>query len=333
MAIEPLPERDAHGNPPLRGRVALVTGGSRGIGLAVARGLVTRGASVLVTARDAAAGASAVAELKNRAIAGAGVVFLQCDLASRASKDAAAARIVATHPRLDILVHNAAVVVARWQAADAGVESQFAVNHLAVVQLTHRLLVPLRMAAPARVIVTASQVERGAATDFESLLQPHSANEYQPARVYARTKLANMLFCRALARRLSPNEVTVNALHPGVVRTRLLDRLEGRGADAPASGILTRLRGALGEALRRIGLRAPAPDWAMDTSAGARTTLAVATAPALAGVSGHYFADGQHAIPSPASRDDELAEALWRLSAHSLGLPDDWTEVQHAWTP
>jgi NAD(P)-dependent dehydrogenase (short-subunit alcohol dehydrogenase family) len=294
---------------------------------------VTRGASVVCTGRDDATGARAVAELQECAGAGATATFLQCDFESRRSIDDAAARIVETHPRLDILVHNAAWVAERWQLTDAGVESQFAVNHLAAVQLTHRLLEPLRSAAPARIVVTASQVERGAATDFESLLHPDAAHGYQPNRVYAQTKLANMLFSQALARRLPPNEITVNALHPGVVRTGLLDRLEQRGTHARASGLLTRLRETLGKALRRHGLRAPVRDWAIDTSAGAFTTLAVATAPTLAGVSGEYFADGRHAIASVASRDVALADALWRLSAHCLGLPDDWTETRQAWRP
>jgi retinol dehydrogenase-12 len=329
--IEALPLADAAGQPSLHGRVALVTGGTRGIGLAVARGLLARGARVLVTGRDAAAGARAVEALRRGLPVGAhadpaaAAQYMQVDACDQSDVRALAAQVRAAFTRLDLLVHNAAFVADAWRATQDGVEAQFAANHLAVMTLTWELLPMLHASAPARVVVTASQVERGASTSFATLAQPVPITPYAPNGVYAQTKLANMLFCRVLARQLAGSGVTVNALHPGVVRTGLLDALE-RSGRAPAPGLRTRLRASAGSLLRRAGLRAPIQDWAIDTERGARTTLAVATSPALAETQGSYFMDERLATPSATSLDDALAQSLWLLSNRRLGLPVDWSD-------
>lgn len=325
----PLPPADKVSAPSLRGRTALVTGGTRGIGLAVARGLAVRGARVIVTGRDRGAGAQALGLLRAStaasAAAGAEVDYLPVDGCEQASVRELAASVRARCERLDLLIHNAAFVADAWRTTSDGVESQFAANHLAVMLLSWELLPLLRASAPARIIITASQVERGASADFAKLAGDGPPSIYVPAEVYAQTKLANMLFSRSLARQLDGSGITVNALHPGVVRTALLDTLERRPHDSAASG-LARLAGMAGRWLRIVGLRAPPRDWAIDTTAGAQTTLVLATAPELAHRNGGYFVDAAPAVPSANSLDDTLAASLWELSARCLAIPRDWTD-------
>jgi NAD(P)-dependent dehydrogenase (short-subunit alcohol dehydrogenase family) len=309
--------------PRLAGRWAVVTGGTRGIGLAVARGLVTRGARVILVGRDRNAGTAALAEL--RGFAGdEAASWLGADLASRRAVRALAARILETAPRLDLLVLNAAVVTPTRILTPDGHEMQLAVNHLAPYLLTHDLL-PL-LSDGGRIVVTASQVERGARLDLDDL---DCARAFEPTAAYARTKLANVLFTYELAERLQGTSVTANCLHPGVVRTGLLDTLERidreREPQAPAARrAVGALRHAVGQSLRGLGLLQRAPDWAIPAEDGAAMTLTVATDPSLAGVSGGYFRDGAQAESSPASRDVALRRALWDASAALVGVSPDW---------
>ena len=309
--------------PWLEGRWAIVTGGTRGIGLAVARGLAARGMRVILVGRDPDAGAAALAELRRVAGDEAGI-WLGADLASRREVLALAARIRDAAPRLDLLVLNAAVVTPTRTLTPDGHEMQLAVNHLAPYLLTHDVL-PL-LSDGGRIVVTSSQVERGARLDLDDLT---CARRFDPGAAYARTKLANLLFTYELAERLQGTSVTANCLHPGVVRTELLDTLDridrereprARGARRAAGA----LRHAVGRSLRALGLLQRAPDWALGTEDGAAMTLTVATDPSLAGVSGRYFRDGAEAESSPESRDVALRRALWDASAALVGVSPDW---------
>ena len=148
----------------------------------------------------------------------------------------------------------------------------------------------------ARVVVVASNAHRRARLDFSDLMNHHVTGLW-PA--YQRSKLANLLFARALARRLAGSGVTVNALHPGVIRSQLL-----REAPAPLR-LLLALFG-------RILLRSP--------EHGARTSVYLALAPELAGESGGYYRDCRRVAPSAAAQNDADAERLWQESARLTGL-------------
>ena len=279
----------------LRGKTALVTGATNGIGRASAAALARRGAKVFITARDAQRAEETRAALARET--GADVRVLLGDLGSQADVRRIAAEFLATGESLHILLNNAGVMnLARTETRD-GIETTFAVNHLAYFLLTNLLLERIRESAPARIVNVASDAHRmGGALDFDDL---GSARRYSAMAVYGRSKLANILFTRELAKRLAGSGVTVNCLHPGVVRTGL-----GQQNDAPILKFLTNLA--------RPFFRSP--------ERGAETSIVACTAPELAGVTGRYFSNSREEEPHAHARDDVAASRLWDVSAKLVGL-------------
>ena len=160
------------------------------------------------------------------------------------------------------------------------------------------LLDRIRASAPARIVNVASEAHRFAKGGLP-LDDLQNERDYKAFRVYGQSKLANILFTRELAKRLEGSGVSVNALHPGGVGTRL-------GTN----------NGWLGRFVMTIGkpfLRTPAK--------GADTSIYLATDPGLQGTSGRYFANRREKRPSPAACSDDTAAALWRISAELTGLP------------
>lgn len=282
----------------MRGRVCLVTGASSGIGRETARGLVRMGARVILVARDRSRGEAARAEIA-REPGGGQAELLVADLSSQRALVELAAAVRRTHPRLHVLIHNAAIIPRQREVTVDGLEMQFAVNHMAPFLLTRLLLPLLRASAPARIVVTASQVEARGQIAWEDL---QSERNYTPLGAYFQSKLANVLFTYELARRLTGTGVTANCLHPGVIDTNLLCDYLGQ-------------RRAVGRLLNR--LRYPGP------AEGARTTLRLASDPALEGVSGRYFRPEGEALSSPASRDPQAQRRLWQVSEELIRVPLD----------
>lgn len=309
----------------LRPRTAVVTGGSRGIGLEVVRGLAASGVRVLVVSRDAQLGANALGSIRTQNPI-ADVTHWPTDLSLMTEVRRVAAEITAREPVLDLLVLNAAIVTAGRAVTAEGFECQFAVNHLSQYLLTHELLGTLVRAPGARIVVTASQVEQGARMDFADLM---GAASYDSSAAYGQSKLANILFTFELADRLRETAVTVNCLHPGVVRTNLLNTLQSvkRRAGPPLSAWTETVaagRRLIGRVLREVGLRPVVPDWAMTPQQGAELVLHVATSPALGDVTGQYYKDGHPALSSHQSRDLALRRQLWEVSARLVGVSPDW---------
>ena len=127
------------------------------------------------------------------------------------------AAIAASEPRIDVLINNAGALFSNRRVTPEGLELTFALNHMAYFVLTEALRDKLVASAPARIVSTSSTAHQGASLDFNDL---QSAKGYGGLKVYGRSKLANILFTRELARRLAGTEVTANCLHPGVVATR-----------------------------------------------------------------------------------------------------------------
>jgi NAD(P)-dependent dehydrogenase (short-subunit alcohol dehydrogenase family) len=155
--------------------------------------------------------------------------------------------------------------------------------------LTHELRERLMAAAPARIVNTASGAHRGNSLDFDDLQMEKS---YRALTAYGRSKLANILFTRELARRLAGTGVTANCLHPGFVATGLGQR------DGGFLGVMVRL------AMLFAGKPEP----------GAKTIVHLAASPEVATATGGYFVDCREAQPSRAAQDDAAARRLWEES-------------------
>ncbi|HEX6246529.1 MAG TPA: SDR family oxidoreductase [Nocardioidaceae bacterium] len=276
------------------GRTALVTGGTGGIGRATAMGLATMGASVAITGRHAARAEAAAREI--RAATGAQVDVLVADLSSQSEVRRLAAEALQRLPRIDVLVNNVGGYWNTRHVTADGLERTFAVNHLAPFLLTNLLLDRMKENASARVITVASHAHTQGRIDFDDLQGERS---YSGARAYNQSKLANVLFTHELARRLRGSGVTANALHPGVVSTAF-------GAEDP--GHTQRLL----VPLLRPFMKSP--------HRGAATSIHVASAPDLEGVTGGYFSNRAPKRSASHSYDESLAGRLWRHSADLVGL-------------
>lgn len=263
----------------MKNKICIVTGGNTGIGKATVAGLSRRGATVVIACRNAEKGKAALAEL---ATAGAtDLHVMQLDLASLDSVRAFAAAFLARFARLDVLVANAGIMTRSRQLTADGLEMDFGVNHVGHFLLTELLLPQLKASAPSRIVVVSSNMHASGKLDLDDL-----AMEKSWSGAYPRSKLANMLFVRALAKRLEGTGVVVNGLHPGVISTEL-----GRDYSAP--------------------IRLMAKWFFKSPEQGARTSLYLATSPEAGEISGRYFADEREKKPGVAALDDALAERLW----------------------
>ena len=282
----------------MKGKTVVVTGGNSGIGLETAAALAAMGARVLVTARNADRGRSAVAHIAERTD-GAEVQLVVFDLADLSSVRRGAAEILEQAPRLDVLVNNAGLVLTERQVTVDGFEATFATNHLGPFLLTNLLLDRVRSSGPARIVNVASTAHNSArkGIPFDDL---QSERRYRGMRVYGQSKLANILFTLELARRLEGTGVTANSLHPGTVRT-------GYGADGDARGFLS------------FGLKIASPFF-LSPAKGARTSVYLASSPEVDGVNGQYFVKCKPRTPRKWARDPEAARRLWQVSEELVGL-------------
>ena len=281
----------------LSGRTVLVTGSTDGIGREAALALGRLGAAVLVHGRDEAKGREVVERIDRTA--GEGTLLL-ADFGRREAVEGLAEAAVARAP-LDVLVNNAGGFFRRPQLTPEGFEYTQAVNYLAPFLLTAELADSL--ARDARVVVTASEAHHGA----DAVGDPRSVEGYRPWRAYQRSKLANVQFGAALARRL--DGPTANSFHPGFV---------------PASGFLRDVPRVVRAAVQAVD-RLPgaiADRLATSVADGAARAVRLAADPDLAGATGRYFVGGEVREPSPAARDRERQERLWTRTADWLGLDD-----------
>lgn len=279
----------------LTSKTILITGATSGIGLEASVALAGMGARVIMVGRDPEKTARRVADVQRRS-GSARVESLLCDLASQAQVRALADAFLKKYDRLHMLVNNAGTVYRRRTLTEDGVEATFAVNYLSAFLLTNLLLDRIIQSAPARIVNVASVGHYGGTLDFNDLGFEHG---YQIMRAYSRSKLAEVLFTRELARRLQGTGVTVNAVHPGTVATNIWDR-------AP---VFTRPFFALA---KRISMISP--------EAGAQPIVYLASNSEVEGKTGLYFDGVQPRTPSRLAQDDALAARLWDESAKLVKL-------------
>ena len=281
---------------PMKGQTVVITGGTSGIGEVAAEILATKGARIVVVARDKIRGKTTLARLRTAA-PGVGHSIYFADLTRLAEMKRVAAQIADHEPRIDVLINNAGALFAQRRLTQDGLEFTFALNHMAYFVLTEGLRERLLASRPARIINTASAAHQDAILDFDDL---QSAKNYRAMQAYSRSKLCNILFTRELARRLHGTGVTANCLHPGFVATRF---------GAQSGGPIAHL----------IWL---AKFFAISPAQGAETIVYLASSPDVATNTGQYFYKCLPTTPSLPARDDQSALLLWQRSAVLAGLKE-----------
>jgi NAD(P)-dependent dehydrogenase (short-subunit alcohol dehydrogenase family) len=278
----------------MQGKKVMITGATSGIGRETAIGLGKLGAQLILVARDQKKGDETVAAIR-AAGATQPIDVLIANLSLMAEVRRLAEAVHKKTDRLDVLVNNAGAWFAKRELTSEEFELTFALNHLSYFLLTNLLLDLLKAAPAGRIINVASEAHRGAHVDFKDL---QSENNYSLLGAYGISKLENILFTAALSRRLEGSRVTANALHPGVV----------------ATGFGLNNRGLVRLAMKIAQLFFISPE------KGARTSIFLASAPEVAGVSGKYFDKCKERAPSPAALDEATQEELWRVTAQLTGL-------------
>lgn len=278
-------------NVNMAGKVALITGANSGIGKETALALARMGANLVMVCRDRERGRLALEETKSKS-GNATVELMICDLSSQTQIRKLAQELKQKHDRLDLLINNAGVILTRRRVTEDGIESTFAINHLAYFLLTNLLLDLIKQSAPARIVNVSSTVHSSATIDFNDLQAERS---YGGMRAYGQSKLANVLFTYELARRLEGSNVTVNCLHPGVIATNIFRDISGLVGTAS-----------------KLFLKSP--------KRGAETSIYVATSPEVEGVTSKYFDDKKAVRSSPESYDEAIAQRLWQVSEQLTNL-------------
>jgi NAD(P)-dependent dehydrogenase (short-subunit alcohol dehydrogenase family) len=302
----------------LRGRVAVVTGASSGLGVETARTLAGRGATVVCAARDVAK-AEAVAKEIRDATANPAVEVVRLELGSLASIRACAEELLARHPAIHLLVNNAGVMACPLARTEAGFEMQLGTNHLGHFLLTGLLAPALRRGAPARVVCVSSSGHRFGPVDFDD---PHYLRRpYDKWQAYGQAKTANIWHALELDRRLGRAGVRAFAVHPGMIVTELGRHL----TDEDRKALLERVAAA---AKASGGGGGGGARWKQPAQ-GAATQVWAATAPELEGRGGLYLEDCHVAGPSPDlgapsgyapwALDAAGAERLWGVSEEMVG--------------
>lgn len=269
---------------PIEEQTMLVTGSTDGIGRATAMELARRGARVIVHGRNDERAQRAAQALSEQS-GNPRVEWIAGDFSSLRQIRRLADEMTSRYGRLDVLINNAGVVSCEHVMTEDGLEITFAVNYVAPFLLTQLLLDLLKQDEETRIINISSDAHHGAYIEFDNL---QGERNYDPYDAYNMSKLALLLFTYELARRLQGTHITVNALHPGVINTKLLRAGYGAGGQS------------VGE--------------------GAETPVYLATSDEVTGQSGKYFVYNQPRVSSRLSYDRDLAKRLWDTTLHLLDV-------------
>ncbi len=275
--------------------ICMVTGANAGIGKATALGLARTGATVVLVCRNRDRGEHARAKIARKS-GNKSIELLVADLRSQRHIRHLAEEYRQRHDRLDVLVNNAGLFLARRHVTEDGIETTFAVNHLAPYLLSRLLLPLLERSAPSRIVTVSSEAHQRGTINFDDL---NAEGRYNWIDAYAQSKLGNVLFTYELARRLDGTGVTANCLHPGVVATKIWNR------NKTPFHMFLRLFTV----------------FYMRPGKSAEAVVALATAPEFESVTGAYFDKKTAARSSKESYDTGIAARLWDVSASLTGIP------------
>ena len=283
------------GREPVKYKTCIITGATAGIGLQTATRLGLLGARLLLVGRNRRKGEAALAQLRAK-VPGLAVKMYYADLSQADEILRLVAALLNDAGRIDVLVNNAGAIFARREAMPDGLEHTFALNHMGYFRLTALLRPRLIASAPARIVNVASEAHRDAQLDFNDL---QLSTRYSGWTAYRRSKLANILFTRELARQLGNTAVTVNCLHPGFVASDFGENNRG---------------------IWRLGIKVAKRFGGISVERGAETPVYLSSSPSVDEVNGKYFEDCRQRAPSEAAQDDAAAARLWEKSEKLAGF-------------
>lgn len=279
------------------GKTCVVTGATSGLGLATARELCRRGANVILLGRNRQKGEDALNSIQ-RSISKSSLEFHKIDLSSQEQIRQGGTQISKKHPTIDVLVNNVGTWLSELSWTEDQIETMFAVNHLSYFLLTHLLFPSLKKATDGRIINISSDSHFQGKIHFDDL---HLTKKYHGLRAYGQSKLANVLFTYELDRRKNAENVSVNAVQPGLVKTDI--------------GLKhTNWLHSLAWKLRRSGGVPP--------EQGAATQLHLAIAQEVKGLSGKYWNNCSPKPSSKSSYNEADASRLWEISEEMCGIDD-----------
>lgn len=279
-------------NIDLSNKICLITGATSGIGRATALALAQMGAVIVFNTRNEERGLATRDWLIKKT--GNQRIFPHpCDLSDLASVNSFADTFANVYPNIDILINNAGVFEYSKKKSADNIENTFAVNHLAHFLLTYKLLPMIKQNKGCRIINVSSDMHRRSPIMFNDL--QFDDNKYSAVKAYAQSKTANILFTKSLAIRLNNSNVVANAVHPGVVATKI----------ARSLGFLGVLYNAfVGKSPQR----------------GAKTNVYLASQPEAANITGQYLHNKKIVQPAQHAIDMLAAEKLWHVSEQMCGL-------------
>ncbi len=277
------------------GRVCVLTGATSGVGYHAAKRLAEGGARLVLVCRNAEKAARVKEELEYEHQTS--VRILQADFSNLAEVRKTAAAILEDNPRIDVLINNAGIHNTRRTLTENGIETVFCVNHLASFLFTRLLLPSILESAPARIIQVNSQGHRFGGLDLNDL--NWERRRYRGLQGYGASKVAQLLTVWELADRLQGTGVTINAMHPGAVRTNI-------GMN----------NGFLYQWYQRYLL------WPLlkDPRISGESIYYLAAAPEMASVSGCYFNLTIEEKPAAHALDRALGKQVWQVSEELTGL-------------
>ncbi|KAI5642302.1 short chain dehydrogenase domain-containing protein [Phthorimaea operculella] len=290
----------------LEGLTAIVTGCNTGIGKETARDLYLRGARVVMACRDLQRAEAAKLDIEQTISdhEKGSLIVEKLDVSSLKSVREFAFKILESESHIDILINNAGVMCCPQGKTEDGFETHMGTNHFGHALLTLLLLPRLTKSGNSRIIFVSSYLHQSAILDFNDI--NYEKTKYDPLKAYSRSKAANILYARALAKKLKEHgieNVTTYSLHPGVINTEIGRHFSDTvwyGATWAFDHIMS---------------------WFTKTpKCGAQTTIYCAVDEACAGESGLYYKECAPASPSKHCADDGAAEQLWTATMEALKL-------------
>ncbi len=280
----------------MQDKIVLVTGANAGMGKVIATELARQGATVVMVSRDRQRGGEARREIA-LATGNTSLDLLVADLSSQQAIRGLVDEFQQRYSHLHVLVNNAGSHIQQRQESVDGIEMNLAINHLSAFLLTNLLLDTMHASTPARIVNVASN----AMTRSINLDDLQSEKTFVPFDVYGQAKLMMVLCTYALARRLTGTGIVVNALHPGITATNIIDHVAPPIA-RPFVEII------------KWFLQSP--------QQGAQTALHLITASEVEGINGQYFVRSKPGRSVPISYDEALQELVWHISEELVGLSD-----------